>query len=362
MATRAIEPGTILIDEPPLAAIHATMEAVEGQAQPDIVALAKNILDNDIDHLPLFSTLYHGSTDRDMTEVSDPVIKALVNWKPERVRGIVEVIKYNASVRAECRFLSASQQCAPAAWCGLWGEYSKINHSCAPNAITYLVGHNMVVRAAKQIQPGDEITVSYIGASGLSLLPTRRTHLMRYGFTCSCPRCQAELEYFDGGIGDILEEVEARVARDAGVLQNLPRSGSSRRSGVLRIIRSFDMYLDMVARGFQVYGIPPDVQIYFWASLGMTLFHALFAASSAISHDQSRALSLALPALQEAACGSADHVSCAASNLMHANSLERKELIDKAQRLWEMAVLARYGEVDDDFRSKIHEAIQKSTR
>ncbi len=32
---------------------------------------------------------------------------------------------------------------------GIWGPFAMLNHSCAPNAINYVVGDSMVVRATR---------------------------------------------------------------------------------------------------------------------------------------------------------------------------------------------------------------------
>ena len=35
--------------------------------------------------------------------------------------------------------------------------------SCSPNAINYVIGDLMIVRAARDVSAGDEFTISYLG-------------------------------------------------------------------------------------------------------------------------------------------------------------------------------------------------------
>ena len=55
------------------------------------------------------------------------------------------------------------------------------NHSCWPNAESYTVGHKIILRAIKNIKPGDEITYSY-GRDYFINVITRRD--------CKCDKCR----------------------------------------------------------------------------------------------------------------------------------------------------------------------------
>jgi SET domain-containing protein len=59
------------------------------------------------------------------------------------------------------------------------GRYA--NHSCRPNAESYVVGHRVFLRAIKNIKSGDEITYDY-GADYLNNVITRRR--------CKCDKCR----------------------------------------------------------------------------------------------------------------------------------------------------------------------------
>ena len=65
----------------------------------------------------------------------------------------------------------------------------QLNHSCAPNAINYVMGGYMVVRAVRPIAAGEEVCISYLGRPQLQPTGPRRNKLEEdFGFECDCPR------------------------------------------------------------------------------------------------------------------------------------------------------------------------------
>ncbi|KAF5834248.1 hypothetical protein DUNSADRAFT_9160 [Dunaliella salina] len=122
------------------------------------------------------------------------------------------------------------------AFCGVWPVFSIFNHSCAPNTVFFSVcsstsperfsshshsssssssnnvaGDNMgrnisswrlsqeephlVMHAARDIEPGEAVTVTYMGPQLLQPVDVRREHLQAsYGFECRCPRCSFEAQ------------------------------------------------------------------------------------------------------------------------------------------------------------------------
>ncbi|XP_074024279.1 histone-lysine N-methyltransferase SMYD3 isoform X2 [Numenius arquata] len=72
---------------------------------------------------------------------------------------------------------------------GLYPSMSLLNHSCDPNCVIVFEGYQLLLRSVREIQIGEELTISYIE----SLVPTseRQKQLMRqYCFECDCPLCQ----------------------------------------------------------------------------------------------------------------------------------------------------------------------------
>ncbi|KAK3307641.1 uncharacterized protein B0T15DRAFT_395256 [Chaetomium strumarium] len=73
---------------------------------------------------------------------------------------------------------------------GLFTEVARINHSCRPNAYYRFSERRltMEVVAYHAIEPGDEITLSYVPLETPS--PVRRQYLKsHWGFDCTCPLC-----------------------------------------------------------------------------------------------------------------------------------------------------------------------------
>uniref|UniRef100_A0A3P9AER6 [histone H3]-lysine(4) N-trimethyltransferase n=1 Tax=Esox lucius TaxID=8010 RepID=A0A3P9AER6_ESOLU len=77
---------------------------------------------------------------------------------------------------------------------GLYPSMSLLNHDCRPSCVMLFQGKTLQLRAIRDIQPTEEVTISYIGV----LLPTRerQTQLMeQYHFSCQCGLCStAELD------------------------------------------------------------------------------------------------------------------------------------------------------------------------
>lgn len=73
---------------------------------------------------------------------------------------------------------------------GIWIYASYINHSCLPNIETAFIGDMMIIRAAKDLDAGTELTYSYTGLLGA--YDERQSGLKDYGFQCTCSRCLSD--------------------------------------------------------------------------------------------------------------------------------------------------------------------------
>jgi tetratricopeptide (TPR) repeat protein len=77
---------------------------------------------------------------------------------------------------------------------GVFPLASMLNHRCTPNAEWYFdvskYGNTIHVRALENIQPGEQIFISYSGAAAESDDPEFRKNIFAaYSFECSCSRC-----------------------------------------------------------------------------------------------------------------------------------------------------------------------------
>ncbi|KAK4443830.1 SET domain-protein 5 [Podospora aff. communis PSN243] len=74
---------------------------------------------------------------------------------------------------------------------GLYPEISRFNHGCDPNAFPQYRSRDlsMTAVATRDIEPGEEITISYLPLG----MPShhRRRNLFNWGFNCTCSLCTA---------------------------------------------------------------------------------------------------------------------------------------------------------------------------
>ena len=78
---------------------------------------------------------------------------------------------------------------------GIYRTASLLNHSCVPNCIALFNGPQIVIRSLKDIQPNDELLITYVNLTDPSV--TRKEELKEgYMFECRCTLCD-EPEYSD---------------------------------------------------------------------------------------------------------------------------------------------------------------------
>ncbi|XP_069496525.1 histone-lysine N-methyltransferase SMYD3-like [Ambystoma mexicanum] len=72
---------------------------------------------------------------------------------------------------------------------GLYPSMSLLNHDCDPNCVIVFEGKHLLLRAAREIQAGEELTTSY--TNGMMPSTERQSQLKRqYSFECKCYRCE----------------------------------------------------------------------------------------------------------------------------------------------------------------------------
>jgi len=75
---------------------------------------------------------------------------------------------------------------------GLWIMPSYINHSCWPNSVRSFLGDLLIVRAARDISEGEEITINYI-ENRAGVQERQKAFYTEWGFNCECTLCQVEV-------------------------------------------------------------------------------------------------------------------------------------------------------------------------
>jgi len=74
----------------------------------------------------------------------------------------------------------------------LYGDISRFNHDCEPNAEYFRRGEFGLVQVNRDIKSGEEITLSYIGEVDGLEKKQRQDELEKWGFTCECYLCKNE--------------------------------------------------------------------------------------------------------------------------------------------------------------------------
>ncbi|XP_053670061.1 histone-lysine N-trimethyltransferase SMYD5 [Anopheles nili] len=74
---------------------------------------------------------------------------------------------------------------------------SKVNHSCAPNAESVFPysNHVLALKATRDIEPGEEISISYLDECNLERSRHSRQKALReyYLFICQCEKCESQI-------------------------------------------------------------------------------------------------------------------------------------------------------------------------
>ncbi len=74
----------------------------------------------------------------------------------------------------------------------LYTTPSLLNHSCRPNTLALFNGRQILFKAVRDINPGEQLFISYTDT--VQLLSERQTDLQKgYNFTCACERCLEDI-------------------------------------------------------------------------------------------------------------------------------------------------------------------------
>lgn len=97
-----------------------------------------------------------------------------------------------------------------------------INHACSPNASVILYSQRqLVIRAARDIEEGDEVTITYAGPAAAAPIQVRRDYLRKgFGFTCQCHCCLTEQDYEEELVGKAAQVRNTRTHTTADDTQS----------------------------------------------------------------------------------------------------------------------------------------------
>ena len=123
---------------------------------------------NNIEYL---SQLYNNNSDKNLDE-------RIKSFKKD---DIANIIKSNAILTIRNDNIDYKDVCY-----GIWYMTSFINHSCLPNAYYYGIGPYIIIKTIKDINQGEEISISYVEPKPFD---ERTYSLNKWNFNCICDLC-----------------------------------------------------------------------------------------------------------------------------------------------------------------------------
>ncbi|KAK3989756.1 SET domain-containing protein 5 [Cladorrhinum sp. PSN332] len=121
---------------------------------------------------------------------------AVENLSPEGKRDLMALGRTNPMARDEVedvlRTNAFATELGKRQHMAVYTVVSRINHGCRPNAYTRFIQENLQISvgAAKDIEEGEEITISYLTLGKTS--DERKKALKQWGFECTCDLCAAD--------------------------------------------------------------------------------------------------------------------------------------------------------------------------
>lgn len=112
-----------------------------------------------------------------------------IKYKKDEESYIRNVVKSNGFAWWDATKCNAAQRPQDHGY-GVWSTASMINHACAPNCLYGFLGDAIVVKCAKDIEEGTELTLSYIPPH--DSYEERRQRLLRRGIVCKCELCHVQ--------------------------------------------------------------------------------------------------------------------------------------------------------------------------
>jgi hypothetical protein len=118
-----------------------------------------------------------------------------VYFQPDQIRRIVTKNSFGGAQRS--RWLASAATDGEQQHVGGGAVFfapSFINHSCVPNATYYTIGDMMFVRANRDIEEGEELTIHYLYVEESDEKERNETLQRVWEFTCHCELCEYERE------------------------------------------------------------------------------------------------------------------------------------------------------------------------
>ena len=136
---------------------------------------------------PLLEELFQDKAARKVTGMTEVFFGSLL------LRHILQISCNQIPISGFYSSISSCVNLSEEMWIanGLFPTASLLNHSCDPNCTKSFLGNKIVVKTTKEVEPGEELSVSYGPLYTNERWDKRQDVLKRdYHFVCSCVRCK----------------------------------------------------------------------------------------------------------------------------------------------------------------------------
>jgi hypothetical protein len=183
VTTRPVVSGELLLVSEPLAVVSGPAEDVPSFAQLQQRLLAKRYTDGEVAWV---QQLFSGDNESSLQLIDLAAFPAggggaggsASHAAPLSEDAAVRLMFQNAVAEEHQDIAaSASRSSDISSLLGIWPEVALLNHSCLPNVVVFALGDRLVVRAAKDLPAGAQLTRSYVGVEVLAPLEQRRDAL-----------------------------------------------------------------------------------------------------------------------------------------------------------------------------------------
>ncbi|KAG9663163.1 SET domain-containing protein, partial [Aureobasidium melanogenum] len=188
-ASQDIRMGDLILCEKAFMAAHPDDRTPNSRSQVWLDSVQK-VIDNPSQSKDLLG-LYAGQPNTSLT--SAPMIDGTPVVDTFKVSRLLDLNGFSFAVGRESQAYgtSARMTMTTPKSTGLWIRIANANHACLSNAVRSFIGDLIILRAARDIKDGEEITISYQNPA--PLLEDRQKVLSNsWGFRCNCLLCTSE--------------------------------------------------------------------------------------------------------------------------------------------------------------------------
>jgi hypothetical protein len=188
-ATKDIRMGDLIMCEKAFMAAHSDDRTPE-PTLPVWLSSVQRVIDNPSQSKALLG-LYAGEPRT--SPIPAPIIDGVPVVDTFKVSKVLDLNGFSYTVGRESHAYGTSAMTArdsPRST-GLWIHVANANHACLSNAARSFLGDMIILRAARDIKNGEEITVTYQNPAPL-LVDRQKTLFNSWGFRCNCLLCTSE--------------------------------------------------------------------------------------------------------------------------------------------------------------------------